>query len=191
MLVLQKSCFFHVPKTGGTWVTKAIKASGIRCLDCRVDGNPHLGLQFYSCPDRFRFAFVRHPVALYRSYWQFKMTYGWDPLNGLDMECQSDRFAVFIRNVLDRYPGAYSQGLIDYVGEPDAEIEFVGKYENLVEDLITALQSAGEEFDENVIRALAPVNVSDKTRFPAEYTQQLEKEVRKSESMVIERFGYE
>ncbi|MBT3812930.1 MAG: sulfotransferase family 2 domain-containing protein [Gammaproteobacteria bacterium] len=191
MLILPKSCFLHVAKTGGSWVKKAIIASGIEYEDYRVDGNPHVGLSGCPVPDKFKFAFVRHPVDLYRSYWQFKMTHEWDVKNQLDMECKSDDFNDFIRNVLDKYPGCFGDSLIDFVGDRENEIEFVGKYENLVEDLILMLRDAGEVFDEGAIRNLPAYNVSDKTRFPAIYTANLKEEVRRTEINVMQRFGYD
>jgi hypothetical protein len=191
MLILPQSCFLHVPKTGGSWVKKAIIASGISCTELILDGNPHPGLMDCPDPNKFKFAFVRHPVNLYRSYWQFKMTNGWDPANRLDVECRSTSFHQFVRNVLDQFPGIYGENLVKFVGPPEDEIEFVGKYENLVEDLILALKYAGERFDEKAIRTLSPCNVSDKIRFPAEYTDLLEYEVRQAEIMVIRRFRYD
>jgi len=190
MLILPNSCFLHVAKTGGSWVKKAIIASGIEYEEYSIDGNPHIGLSECPVKDKFKFAFVRHPVDLYRSYWQFKMTNEWDVNNQLDMDCKSDDFNDFIRNVLNKYPRCYGDSLIDFVGDRENEIEFIGKYENLAEDLITALKYAQEVFNEASIRNLPPYNVSDKTRFPAKYTKELEAEVRQIEINVIERFGY-
>lgn len=180
----------HVPKTGGSWVKKAIIASGINHKDYRIDGDPHLVLKQCPVPEKFKFAFVRHPVQFYRSYWQFKMTNGWDKKNPIDMECKSENFNVFVRKILDKYPGRYGDALVEFVGEEKEEIEFVGKYENLVDDLIAALKYAGEVFSEDAIRTLLPYNVSDKKKFPAQYTEELEQEVIKSEIQVIKRFGY-
>ncbi|SER44876.1 Sulfotransferase family protein [Nitrosomonas sp. Nm51] len=191
MLILPKSCFLHVPKTGGTWVKKAIAAAGISCKDYTLSGDPHIGLKDCPCREKFKFAFVRHPVDLYRSYWQFKMTYGWDSDNQLDRACRSDNFQNFVRQVLNKFPGVYSKSLAGFVGETDNEIEFVGKYENLIGDLITALRSAGEDFNEQPIRTLPPHNVSNKNRFPAIYTSALEAEVKKAEHITMKRFSYE
>lgn len=191
MLILPKSCFLHVPKTGGSWVKKAIISAGVSCRDYTISGNPHIGLKDCPGPEKFKFAFVRHPVDLYRSYWQYKMTNGWDFKNQMDQECQTDNFHQFVRNLLEKFPGIYSHSLIEMVGEKNNEIEFIGKYENLVDDLIFALKSAGEAFDERVVRALSPVNVSDKARFPAVYTDQLEAGVKKAEVRMMKRFNYE
>lgn len=191
MLILPKSCFLHVPKTGGSWVKKAIIAAGVSCRHYPLSGNPHIGLKDCPCPEKFKFAFVRHPVDLYRSYWQFKMMKGWDPKNRMDQECQTGNFHQFVQNLLNLFPGVYSHSLVEMVGEENNEIEFIGKYENLVDDLILALKSAGEEFDEQVIRTLPPVNVSDKTQFPAVYTDQLEADVKNAEAAMMKRFHYE
>ncbi len=191
MLILPNACFLHVPKTGGSWVKKAIAAAGIQCRDYRPAGDPHIGLQNCPCPEKFKFAFVRHPVDLYRSYWQFKMTNGWDKKNPLDVACQTDDFQQFIRDVLDKFPGVYGKSLVGFVGEADNEIEFVGKYENLVDDLVFALKAAGEGFDEQSIRMLPPCNVSDKVRFPAVYNDQLEVGIKNAEADMMKRFNYE
>jgi hypothetical protein len=116
------------------------------------------------------------------------MTAGWDDKNPLDMACRADSFHEFVRNVLDKFPGYYAKSLVRFIGEGKNKIDFIGKYENLVEDLIMALKFAGESFDENSIRILPPYNVSDKARFPAEYTAQLEQEVRNAEITVIRMY---
>lgn len=191
MLILPRSCFLHVPKTGGTWVKRAILAAGVPAREHSIDGYTHLGLADCPEPQRFRFAFVRNPLALYRSYWQFKQTVGWDPANELDRQCQAEDFERFVRRVLEQFPGIYARTLQDFVGPPDAPIEFIGRYENLVEDLVRALSLAGEDFDAGAIRGLPPYNVSDKRKAPAVYTPALEAAVRHAEAEVFTRFGYD
>jgi hypothetical protein len=191
MLILPKTCFLHIPKSGGSWVKKALIESRIECYEfTTIDGSGHIGLKDCPCPNKFKFAFVRHPVDMYRSYWQYKMTYGWDQNNPMDVECKSDNFHSFIRCLLFKFPGAYSQWVINFVGEGKNEIEFVGKYENLVDDLIVALTIAGESFDEQFIRNYPPYNVSDKINFPASYTTELEAEIREADAAIIQRFNY-
>jgi len=190
VLILPNSCFLHVPKTGGSWVKKAIAAAGLHGEEFRVGRYDHTRLSHCPCPDKFKFAFVRHPLSLYRSYWQFKMTYGWDPHNALDQLCQADDFTTFVTAVLDQAPGVYSMSLHDFVGAPGHEINFIGRYENLVEDLIHALRLAGEVFDETALRALPPYNISDKARFPAVFTPELAARVLQAEAEVMSRFGY-
>ncbi len=191
MLILPRSCFLHVPKTGGIWVKAAIAAAGIVFDEFAVEGDVHADLSYCPCPDRFKFAFVRHPVEFYRSYWRFKMAVGWDPRNPFDEDCGAADFHAFVRNVLRNQPGMCGQLFQQYVGPPGGEIEFIGRYERLADDLIAALTMAGEGVDEDAIRKCPPQNVGDRHRFPAEYTRELEGAVRESERQTLERFGYE
>ena len=144
-----------------------------------------------SSPERFKFVFVRHPVVAYQSYWRYKMGEDWDPPNPMDKKCRSGDFKTFVLNALKYFPGFCTHIYEQYVGPPEDPIEFIGKQENLVEDLITALKLAGEPFNESSIRAFPPQNVSDRTRFDATYTPELERLVREAERAAIERYGYE
>ncbi|MGH7319538.1 MAG: hypothetical protein ACRELA_07925 [Candidatus Rokuibacteriota bacterium] len=191
MLILATSCFLHVPKTGGTWVKAAIAAARIPFEEFTIDGDVHADLSYCPRPERFKFAFVRHPVQFYRSYWQFKMGVGWDPRNPLDVDCAAANFHAFVGNVLLKYPGMCAQLFQDYVGPPGRDIEFIGRYERLADDLIAVLKMAGEHVDEDAIRRCPPQNVSNQSLFPAEYTRVLENAVRRSEAAAIERFGYD
>jgi hypothetical protein len=190
VLILPRSCLLHVPKTGGSWVKKAILASDIQCEAFSPGGNHHPGLNECPAPDKFKFAFVRHPLRLYRSYWQYKMTYGWDNRSAIDEYCHADNFDAFVTRVITRMPGVYSQSIADFVGTEQQPIDFIGKYESLVEDLIKALTMAGCRFSENAIRALPPINVSNKEAFPAEYSPELEAAVLRTEAGIINRFNY-
>lgn len=190
MLILPRSCFLHVPKTGGSWGKKAVEAAGIDCLQFSPGGNQHARRCECPCPEKFMFAFVRHPLGFYRSYWQYKMTCGWDPHNAIDESCRSDDFHTFVTAVLTLMPGIYGRSLQDFVGSAGNPINFIGKYENLVEDLITALLLAEEQFDAAAIRAIPPFNVSNKTDFPGIFTPELEAAVLHSEASMIIRFGY-
>ena len=190
MLILQNACFIHVPKTGGRWVRQALLNAGVSFEDFQLHNTPHVNLQDCPVPCRFKFAFVRHPLTMYRSYWQFKMTYGWDDNNYFDRDCQSGQFHDFVHKVLTQHPGAYGRRLDEMVGKPDREIEYIGRFENLVEDLITALQRAGEDFDAERIRNTPPCNVSNKLRFPADYSAALESQIRETEHYALTRFHY-
>ena len=169
----------------------AIRAAGIPAEEYGLPGRVHLGLEDCPCPEKFKFAFVRDPVEMYRSYWTYKMGRGWDPANEIDQTCRSDDFRGFVTCVLEHYPGVLGSSFAAFVGPEGGEIEFVGRHENLREDLITALSLAGESFDPEAIRSLPPKNVSDRRRFPARYSEELEAAVRASEAEALRRFGYE
>src|SRR5262245_16462215 len=67
--------FLHIPKTGGTWVEEVLKECGILAEQAAVTDavtwrHPLRGhhLHDYS----FVFAFVRHPLSWYESWWKFQ-----------------------------------------------------------------------------------------------------------------------
>jgi hypothetical protein len=91
---------------------------------------------------------------------------------------------------LRHYPGICSQTFQSFVGAEGFEIDYIGKHENLLEHLVAALHEAGETFDEAAIRRCPPKNVSDKTRFPANFTPALARKVQASEQEAFRRFGY-
>jgi hypothetical protein len=86
----------HIPKTGGTWVTLALQVAGVPCeivwtrLGPGSRGHATLAeTRAYS--DRFSFAFVRHPLDLYRSRWAANENDGW-PMNRFLHGARSDDF---------------------------------------------------------------------------------------------------
>jgi hypothetical protein len=190
MLILRSSVFLHVPKTGGSWIRQAIRAAGVPCAEYIVDGDPHAPLADCPCPEKFKFAFVRHPVALYRSYWRYKMDVGWDARNPFDIDCAAQSFDQFVRNVLRNCPGWCSRMFEDYVGTMDREIEFVGRFERLVEDVICALRRSGEEFDETMLRRTPRANASVTPQCGARGSSDLVDAIRAAECEAFTRFGY-
>jgi hypothetical protein len=182
--------FLHVPKTGGTWVREALRAGGVAVEPVDPD-EPHTELDACPCPQKFKIAFVRHPLSVYQSYWRFKKTDGWDRRNPFDGACASGSFASFVENVLAKYPGWCSRRFESFVGVAGAEIEFVGRCERLADDLVRALRAAGEPFDEARLRETPPVNVSVWPIEDARWPDNLAERVLTSESDALERFGYD
>lgn len=111
----------------------------------------------------FTFAFVREPVSWYGSTWSYRrwlrttgledMQHFYDPWLDLD-------FPDFVDRILDSQPGFLSRSYESYVGPPDDPIDFIGRFENLTDDLVRALELAGQDFDEDALRNFAPVNRS-------------------------------
>lgn len=165
--------FYHVPKTGGTWVKVALEAAGVRTWAVHTTGGPHpFNLKWaHSCPGtvpersregRFSFCFVRRPVPWYTSYWAFRSRKGARrdenfPADGL----WSDDFDQFVNNLLDAHPGGFVSALYQYYTGPDCSgVDFVGRQESLADDLVRALTLAGESFDEEALRATGRCNRS-------------------------------
>lgn len=188
MLILKKSCFIHIPKTGGSWVKQALIRANIEFDDFCIDNNVHIGIKDCPYPKLPNFVFVRHPVAFYKSYWQLKMTCGWDENNLFDMEYKTNIFHNFVIKVTRDHPGIYGNMIDTLIGDANNEIEFVGRQESLAEDLIIILRKMGEDFDEHFIRTTPLYNVSDDARYPALYNNELKSNVMHSERYIIERF---
>lgn len=89
---------------------------------------------------------------------------------------------------MEETPGYYSKLLRRFVGPPGREIDFVGRFENLVGDLQLALTLAGEDVDVHRLSQVPPVNQSDYSKHPASYTPQLRRRLLESEAEVMERF---
>lgn len=165
--------FYHIPKTGGTWVKVALEEAGVTYRPTHTCGGPHpFNLKWaHASPDTvrpgsgdglFSFCFVRRPVAWYRSYWAFRSRKGARrdenfPADGL----WSDNFDEFVNNLLDAYPDGFVSKLYQYfTGINGDKVDYIGKQESLVNDLVLALRMAGEEFDEQALRACRRTNRS-------------------------------
>jgi hypothetical protein len=154
-IVNEQMAFIHVPKTGGMWVTDAIRAGGIEFDTMEEDD--HFMKSDLEAGDRFVFAFVREPFSWYGSVWRYHRVFPqahWVDINeAIDLE-----FPDFLEQMLKNHPGWLSRYYKRFVGPRHDEIDFVGRYERLADDLVTALRSSGQEFDEGSLRALPPVN---------------------------------
>lgn len=196
----EKIVFYHIPKTGGIWAKEAMKKAGIT-LSERRDFKFKQGLTHRSCwhrthltpenfesIDLFSFCFIRHPVQWYKSFWGFrrrhrlrrphKILIRQDPL---EYNWSKD-FNRFLSNMLDEFPDGYLTGLFKMF---TSHVNFVGKQENLVDDLVTALKTAGENFDEKKLRATEPKNVG---QMSPDINSGLHERLLKSESEIIEKY---
>lgn len=216
-LLLPKSLFIHIPKTGGQWVRRAIGNAGIQVSESHCAWHEgqyapqtlcngqwkkirhtcyHSNLEQTDCTGKFTFTFVRHPFSFYRSYWSYKMKVGWDVSNGFDHQVCDESLSGFIEKVLHLYPkrGWVSRLYQSYIDHPNgSSIDCIGKTETLADDLVVALRSAGEIFDEELLRATPPVNVHGNVSHQTEHSQLPDavlEQILRSESYVLERFGY-
>jgi hypothetical protein len=189
-LIMQKSRFLHTPKTGGTWVRRAIRNARIVHASTERE-QAHVDLT--NCPGSglFTIAFVRHPWAWWKSYWVFKQKHGWDDKNPFDRACGVDHFERFLVGVLENEPGRCSQVFELFTGPSNREIEFVGRFERLVDDLIRGLSAAREVFDEEAIRRTRPENVGDYQHYSTACSAEVRARILAAERPALERFGYD
>lgn len=185
MLLLKDnySTFLHIPKTGGNWVSRVL--NDLDLANCKT-GDKH------DCdPGRhFGFCFVRNPITWYESWFKYQTHIGWinwdkdhpcEPLNRLG----SEHFNDFIYNVLQNQPGFVTRLYSCFTDNA----QFVGRQENLREDLILILDFQGFDFDRDYVRQLESIGVSPD--IPIDWTDELKRAVIEKEHEVFLRYGYE
>jgi len=197
-----KSVFFHIPKTGGIWAKEAIRRTGLpyhRCRD-RAVGHKELRNELnlereHSIPANmwpeevkglYSFCFVRHPLGWYKSIWSFrKLHQVLHPKFPVDQHWMPN-YEQFVINMLDAYPGGFVTKLFRfYVGG----VDFVGRQENLANDLVKALTFAGETFDERILRSTKRFNVSPS--YEVVLSKETQERVLEVEKWVIDSFYQE
>ena len=171
----EKSIFYHIPKTGGIFVKEAMRHSGAEYRRAQRKYRKYHRYWLkreHAIPDDvkdfdkqglFSFAFVRKPFEWYRSFWAHRNRLGYVVVPKFPLDfIWNDSFENFITNVLKTYPSGFLTDIYKcYVGKDGKDLDFVGRQENLREDLIKALTLAGEEFDKQVIRTLRRFNTND------------------------------
>ena len=110
----------------------------------------------------------------------------WHPnavLNGLG----DPDFNQFVRKVIRKRPGYVTEM---YGWYTKSQIDFVGKQENLPDDLITVLKQMNLEFDEAFVRNYPRVGESPSPSAEIVWEGSLKEEVYKLEYAGIVRYGY-
>lgn len=155
----ERLIFVHVPKTGGTWVNKAMTAAGLHLEQEGYSDHPF----FYELDrrNRFSFAFVRDPLQWWGSEWRFRRNHDYRDLANHPYDRWLDLgFDRFIEQVIEHCPGFLSQMYDQHIGTIVDSVDFVGRYETLADDLVKGLRLAGEDFDERALRSVSSTNES-------------------------------
>ena len=192
-LILNKSVFIHIPKCAGTLIQAVLYRS--RLVKHRYTA-PHCGHLFlHQMPqdsNLFHFCFVRHPYTWWPSFWKYSK-----------MDTEVSDFNVWIKNYGPKFLGMYTNMLKRYIGEDTAyenklKMSFVGKIENINEDLVLALRTAGEQFDQE--KTLDMISNPDDNEKIKEYQNKqtycvkindnTKEIIYKTEKWVFDRFNY-
>ena len=187
ILPFSHSRYLHVPKTGGTWCQQALDKSGIKYEFC----NPHLNIRgghtgyYYKNFTGFSFSFIRNPFDWYKSLFKFnafaKVNTKWEMYD----------LNKFVRDTINAGESLYA--LSRYFFGDYYEISFIGKYENLVEDFIDALNFLPriEIFDEDAIRNFGNEKINNTDLIECEdYTQEVKNLIFATDNYIFRRFKY-
>ena len=104
-LKFNNNIFFHIPKTGGTYVREVIARSGftnseigdVHCTPLDIDNHN----KYQS------FTIVRHPLNWYKSWYRYRIVTGWRNHHHIDRFCEADSFEGFVENMLKYNPHGY------------------------------------------------------------------------------------
>jgi len=195
-LILPKSVFIHIPRTGGTWTRNAIKTLNIPFHESSKKAIRTTHAYLSDCVSetdgKFTWAFVRNPFTYLKSLWIQE----WYP--GLSVpryDLNRKKFHEFVELYLEHHPGYVTERYRKFL-EVDGKypaVDFVGRLENINEDFPKALELAGEEFDPELIKGLKPKNTSNEDRYlqrrnDCEYRTDLRKRIIESEKEVFDMF---
>ncbi len=117
------------------------------------------------------------------------MEFGWAPDSLVTRLAYSETFDVFLQRMVAAWPqGPCSEQLQPYLGE----CQFVGKLENLRDDLENILDQAGEIYDKTILD-LPPINETAlmNIKRSAVASRETLEAVMASEKAFATRFGYE
>jgi hypothetical protein len=186
-LILRGAVILHTPKTGGTWVNHAIRASGAPYLYLRSD---HLELADLRAvmPDVPVIVSVRHPLHWWQSVWSARRVLGWsgpqlDQAWAYDVPARRYGFREFADWIIDEAPGGCTHLFARFIDEKCR----AARTENLADDLLRLLADAGIKADEQAVRAVPPANVSGAGQVRL-FTRAQARRIAELESEVIGRF---
>lgn len=189
-LLLDRCVFLHVPKTGGTWATEALRTQGlVRATINAADGSTHPNLETVRfVTDRPVIASVREPIGWLRSFWRFFYARAWrdseprhlafEPLIAL----RSDTFSEFAARYLNRCPGYVSEFLRQYAEGAD----WVCRQEQLLPDVLEGFKRFDQPCLPTVMEATPWRNAS--RPFDTSCSEELIAEIRKADRWIIEEF---
>lgn len=204
MLITNKTGFLHIPKTGGIWVRDTLRQTSIYKKEC---GHPH---DFYSnikYNNKHKlkiFCFVRHPVSWFISHWahwkdnpQRKERNIKKMKAGVDLyQKYSKDFVDFLRiddlkKSINIFCIKYRGWMIKFYEDYTKDCDFIGKQENLREDLLFFLQKAGEKLTKKDIELIKNYN---KKNISSSRNTILTKEqialITESQKEVLKKYNY-
>jgi hypothetical protein len=198
----------HIPKTGGNFCRAAI----VNQIRTKEIGSRHCSIDKCYNENKLSFSFVRNPLDWLKSKWSYAIRTGamsyWyqkrretPDSTSFQIQCFYKDFQKFVEKYLEFHPDVIEKGMFVRLGYEKKNnnewtptktiVDFVGKNENLREDLITALDLAKEQFDPEKIRLFPEKNVTSRSgKWNCEYTSELKDKVIEANKYLIDKFDY-
>lgn len=200
VLVEANALCLHIPFCGGTWVRSALAALGLETRDpvlpCGLGSEHGLRHQFEERYD-FAFAFIRHPLSWYRSW--YVRSYRNAPASRQGpqrrflphdtlAECRHAAFGQALRKCLKLEPGFVSRMYEWYLGPPGAPtVDMIGRQENLLADLTLILRALNYKCDVHALTNVPRQNERDLS-IQADYPDDLRSQMFRAEHPAILRW---
>jgi hypothetical protein len=202
-LILTKSSLIHIPKCAGTQLQAFLHHLNLVKYRYNYPQDGHLFLhQMMNSKDTYNFCFIRNPYTWWPSFWYWSKSGAGDRFSKQEKECPD--FDTWIQDYGPFWMGLYSKLILRYIGEDslyesDIKMNFIGKIENLYNDLFIALKNSGEIFNEGRFHHLVKEadtkeslkKWSNKQEYKKEISEQSKNIIYKSEKWIFDRFNYE
>lgn len=189
-LTQQKAILLHIPKTGGTWVTfRLFDHPDIETVwvDPKHGTLHNPGIR-EKVKNLYSFAFVRHPIDWYKSYWAFQSQKDWRYQDNAIAKCQDENFSNFIYKVYEQERSYLTRHFQDFCGENWDQLDFLGTQENIREDLKKVFHVLDISADNDFFQAKQRLKTDYAWKRKAVYSKKAKSQVLEMESNIIEHF---
>ena len=166
------AAFVHIPKCGGTWVKRALRAANIATTQPKTRlrcGAKHAALWGVENHIDVAFTLIRSPQDWLASWFKFQLangwkqweTDGWHPQRSIEC-CKANTFEQFVLNVIDHQPG-YVSRMYEHYAPTGACRYLIGATHRASDGLCEFLSRVLPQFTDDqreAIKSFPPQNVS-------------------------------
>lgn len=210
----KKAIFHHIPRTGGTWINRAVDCLNVPCNMFSWNKRPPWVSKKHTIPMhyypsrfamvRFQFAVVRHPVDYYGSVWRYlsqsengrnwlQTHVSWHPLKFAAKHYRED-FGDWVKGMCDNEPAFASRLYELFIGPEGGEVcAYIGRTETIQDDFVNVMNiiGYGRKVRKN-IKAINNLGVVHNKRGQGAgeiiLTDGIENMIRENEKLAIKRF---